>query len=152
MFFSVARLRKLLDAFLDCWAPLNRLVPELLDRLVKALDICNAVTSGVDAVRHFQKLAEIAVSALEQRPIGDGQVRRAKKALNSLLAAMALEDKDGIGNKATEEPAAADRHRTEEARLACGRPKLDLQATNEWRWWLTGGDVVLLGGFAILCA
>ncbi|KAL5551837.1 hypothetical protein UlMin_002013 [Ulmus minor] len=117
---SIAWLRKLLDVFLCCEAefkavlimgrdpnqiskaPLDRLVPELLDRLVKALDICNAVTSGVDAVRHCQKLAEIAVSALEQRPIGDGQVRRAKKALNSLLAAMALEDKDGIGNKATE--------------------------------------------------
>lgn len=119
-FLSIEWLRKLLDAFLCCEAefkavlimgrdpsqvskpPLDRLVPELLDRVVKSLDICNAVTHGVEAVRHCQKLAEIAVSALGQRPIGDGQVRRAKKALNSLIAAMALEDKDGLGGKSTE--------------------------------------------------
>lgn len=118
---SIAWLRKLLDAFLCCEAefkalliigrepsqvskpPLDRLVPELLDRVVKALDVCNAVTHGVDAVRHCQKLADIAVSALGQRPIGDGQVRRAKKALNSLIAAMAIEDRDGgPGSKSTE--------------------------------------------------
>jgi hypothetical protein len=40
--------------------------------------------------------------ALEQRPIGDGQVRRAKKALNSLVTAMAIEDKEGQTTKATE--------------------------------------------------
>ncbi|PON39910.1 Protein BYPASS-related [Parasponia andersonii] len=117
---SIAWLRKLLDAFLCCEAefkavlvmgrdpsqvskpPLDRLVPELLDRVVKSLDICNAVTHGVEAVRHFQKLAEIAVSALGQRPIGDGQVRRAKKALSSLIAAMAVEDRDSVGGKSTE--------------------------------------------------
>lgn len=82
--------------------PLDRLVPEFLDRVVKALDICNAVSNGVESVRHFQKLAEIAVSALEQRPIGDGQVRRAKKALSSLVTAMAIEDKEGQTNKMTE--------------------------------------------------
>ncbi|KAF4401700.1 hypothetical protein CsatB_003671 [Cannabis sativa] len=114
---SIAWLRKLLDVYLCCEAefkvlllmgrdpahiskaPLDRLVPELLDRAVKSLDICNAVTHGVEAIRHCQKLAEIAVSALGQKPVGDGQVRRAKKALNSLIAAMAVEDKDGIGGK-----------------------------------------------------
>ncbi|PRQ17593.1 hypothetical protein RchiOBHm_Chr7g0196671 [Rosa chinensis] len=119
-FLSIAWIRKLLDVFLCCEAefkavvlmgrdptqitkpPLDRLVPEFLDRVVKALDICNAVSSGVESVRHFQKLAEIAVSALEQRPIGDGQVRRAKKALNSLVTAMAIEDKEGQTTKATE--------------------------------------------------
>lgn len=117
---SIAWLRKILDVFLCCEAefkammimgrdpsqiskpPLDRLLHELLDRVVKILDVCNAVSQGVDAVRHFQKLAEIAVSALEQTPIGDGQVRRAKKALNSLVTAMTLEDKDGAGNKSTE--------------------------------------------------
>lgn len=117
---SISWLRKLLDVFLCCEAefkaimimgrdasliskpPLDRLFHELLDRNVKTLDVCNAVHHGVDAVRHFQKLAEIAVSALEQRPIGEGQVRRAKRALNSLITAMALEDKDGTGNKSTE--------------------------------------------------
>lgn len=119
-FLSIAWIRNLLDVFLCCEAefkavvlmgrdptqitkpPLDRLVPEFLDRVVKALDICNAVSNGVESVRHFQKLAEIAVSALEQRPIGDGQVRRAKKALSSLVTAMVIEDKEGQTNKMTE--------------------------------------------------
>lgn len=110
---SIAWIRKLLDVFLCCDAefkailimgrdpsqiskpPLDRLIPEMLDRDVKALDICNAITNGIEAVRHYQKLAEIAVSALEQRPFGDGQVKRARKALTSLITAMACEDKDG---------------------------------------------------------
>ncbi|KAA8522448.1 hypothetical protein F0562_013191 [Nyssa sinensis] len=53
--------------------PLDRLIPELLERDVKALDVCNAITHGVELVRYWQKLAQIAVSALEQRPIGEGQ-------------------------------------------------------------------------------
>ena len=117
---SIAWLRKLLDMFLCCEAqfkavllmdrdpsqiskpPLDRLIPELLDRVVKSLDICNAVCMGVESIRNFQKFAEIAVSALEQRPIGEGQIRRAKKALNSLITAMIVEDKDGINTKSTE--------------------------------------------------
>ncbi|XP_028774863.1 uncharacterized protein LOC114731774 [Neltuma alba] len=116
---SIGWLRKLLDTFLCCEAefkavvimgrdpahiskpPLDRLVPELLERVVKALDICNALCLGVESVRNVQKLAEIAVSALEQRPIGDGQARRAKKALHSLITAMTAEDKDGTA-KSTE--------------------------------------------------
>lgn len=110
---SIAGLRKLLDVFLCCEAefkaflimgrdpsqilkpPLDRLIPELLERSVKALDICNAVTNGIDSVRHFQKLAEIAVTALDHKPLGDGQVKRAKKALSSLIGAMCGEDKEG---------------------------------------------------------
>lgn len=118
---SIAWLRKLLDAFLCCEAefkaflisgrdpstmikpPLDRLIPELLDRSVKALDLCNAISHGVDSIHHWQKLAEIAVSAFEQRPLGEGQVRRARKALHSLLTSMAMEDKDGSGShKSTE--------------------------------------------------
>ncbi|CBI34385.3 hypothetical protein VitviT2T_001705 [Vitis vinifera] len=117
---SIAWLRKLLDVFLCCEAefkalvfmgrdpshiarpPLDRLIPELLERVVKALDVCNAVTHGVESVRHWHKLAEIAVTALEQRPIGEGQVRRAKKALSSLVASMTVEDKESINSKATE--------------------------------------------------
>lgn len=70
------------------------MIPELLDRAVKALDICNAVSSGVESVRQYQKFAEIAVSALEQKPMDDGQVKRARKALNSLLTAMNIDDKE----------------------------------------------------------
>ncbi|XP_027344164.1 uncharacterized protein LOC113856520 [Abrus precatorius] len=113
---SISWLRKLLDEFLCCEAefkavvmmgrdpsqivkpPLDKLLPEFLDRVVKSLDVCNAVTLGLDAVKNLQRLAEIAVAALEQIPIGDGQVRRAKKALNSLITAMTQED----GTKGTE--------------------------------------------------
>ncbi|XP_045827231.1 protein ROH1 [Trifolium pratense] len=117
---SIGWLRRLLDELLCCEAefkavvmmgrdpsqiakpPLDRLLPELLDRVVKSLDICNAVTLGIDAVRNLQRLAEIAVAALEPRPMGDGQVRRAKKALNSLVAAMMHEDRDCGSSKGTE--------------------------------------------------
>ncbi|CAI0417111.1 unnamed protein product [Linum tenue] len=112
---SISWLRKLVDAFLCCEAkfkvvlimgreptqltkpPLDRLMPELLDRAVKALDICNAVSVGVESVRHCQRLAEITVAALEnQNPIGDGQVKRARKALGALVAS--LEEKDHGGS------------------------------------------------------
>lgn len=78
--------------------PLDRLIPDLLDRSVKALDICNAVTSGLDLVHNWKKQAQIAVTALSQKPIGEGHVRRAKKALNTLLASMAYDDKENNNN------------------------------------------------------
>ncbi|XP_059662282.1 protein ROH1A [Cornus florida] len=117
---SISWFRKILDAFLCCEAefkavlvmgrdasqftkpPLDRLIPEFLDRAVKALDVCNAITHGLELARHWQKLAQIAVTALEHRPIGEGQVRRAKKALNTLLTSMALDDKEGNHGKSTE--------------------------------------------------
>ncbi|KAK1374850.1 hypothetical protein POM88_031043 [Heracleum sosnowskyi] len=107
---SVAWFRKLLDVFLCCEtefkvvvlmgrdpaqlskAPMDRVLQEYMDRVVKALDICNAVTHAVDLVRHWQQLAEIGVEALQQRPIGGGHVRRAKKALNSLVMSMNFDD------------------------------------------------------------
>lgn len=109
---SIAWLRKLLDEFLCCEAefkavvlmgrdpsqiakpPLDKILPELLDRVVKSLDVCNAVTLGLDAVRNLQRLAEIAVTALDVTPLGDGQVRRAKKALSALVTAMLHDDKE----------------------------------------------------------
>ncbi|XP_027916782.1 uncharacterized protein LOC114176072 [Vigna unguiculata] len=72
--------------------PLDKLLPEFLDRFVKSLDLCNAVALGLDAVKNLQRLAEIVVDALEVTPLGDGQVRRAKKALSALIAAMLHED------------------------------------------------------------
>lgn len=121
-FLSVAWLRKLLDVFLCCEAefkaflimgrerdpsviakpPLDRLLPELLDRSVKALDVCNAVMHGVDAVRHCQKLSEIVAAALEQQPIGEGQVRRAKKALGAMMSVLAAEDRESSSHKSAE--------------------------------------------------
>ncbi|XP_073307652.1 protein ROH1A-like [Primulina huaijiensis] len=109
---SISWFRNLLDAFLCCEAefkavlvsgrdpsqftrpPLDRLIPDLLERSIKALDVCNAVTHGVELVRHWQKLAQISVTALQQNPIGEGQVRRARKALTALLASFVFDDKD----------------------------------------------------------
>lgn len=109
---SIAWFRKLLDAFLCCEAefkavvimgrdannfsksPLDRLIPEHLDRTVKALDICNAITHGIDLLQHWQKLAQIAVDSLRQKPIGEGHVTRAKRALNTLLSSIAIDDKE----------------------------------------------------------
>ncbi|CDP12069.1 unnamed protein product [Coffea canephora] len=120
---SISWFRKLLDVFLCCEAefkavlimgrdpsqfckpPLDKLIPDLLDRAIKALDVCNAVTHGIELLRHWQSLAQIAVTALEQRPIGEGQVRRAKRALSTLLTSMAFDDKESnnsSSHKATE--------------------------------------------------
>ncbi|KAG8382195.1 hypothetical protein BUALT_Bualt05G0051500 [Buddleja alternifolia] len=74
--------------------PLDRLIPDLMERAVKALDVCNAVTHGVELVRHWQNLAQIAVDSLQQIPIGEGQVRRARKALGTLLTSMVIDDKE----------------------------------------------------------
>ncbi|KAG8375013.1 hypothetical protein BUALT_Bualt10G0055400 [Buddleja alternifolia] len=113
---SISWFRNLLDAFLCCEAefkavlvsgrdpsqfskpPLDRLIPDLLERSVKALDVCNAVTHGVDLVHHWQKLGQIAVTALQQSPIGDGHVRRARKALATLLTSMVSDDKENANN------------------------------------------------------
>ncbi|EPS66369.1 hypothetical protein M569_08406, partial [Genlisea aurea] len=119
---SIDWFRNLLDIFLCCEAefkavlilgrdpcqfskpPLDRLIPDLLDRNVKALDVCNAVANGADLLRQWQKLAEVAVNSLNQKPIGEGQVRRARKALATLLTSMAAEDRDNTphGGKSTE--------------------------------------------------
>ncbi|KAI3522592.1 hypothetical protein L1887_00500 [Cichorium endivia] len=111
-FLSIAWFRKLLDVYLCCESefkavliigrdathfskpPLDRLIPEHLDRTVKALDICNAITHGIELIRRWQRLAQIAVEALEQRPLVEGHVRRAKRALNTLLTSMTVDDKE----------------------------------------------------------
>ncbi|PWA95975.1 hypothetical protein CTI12_AA044340 [Artemisia annua] len=82
------------DASCFSKAPLDRLLPDHLDRTVKALDICNAITHGIELVRHWSRLAQIAVDALEQRPIVEGHVRRAKRALNTLLTSMMVDEKE----------------------------------------------------------
>ncbi|KAL7111751.1 hypothetical protein ACP275_05G109300 [Erythranthe tilingii] len=115
-FLSINWFRTLLDTFLCCEAefkavlvsgrdpsqfskpPLDRLIPDLLERAVKALDVCNAVSHGVELVRHWQKLGKIAAAALQQTPIGEGQVRRARKALATLLTSMVLDDKENTAN------------------------------------------------------
>ncbi|GAB2219726.1 hypothetical protein Droror1_Dr00007363 [Drosera rotundifolia] len=51
------------------WLLLDR---SSLDRTVKALDVCNGITHGVEAIQHAQKLAEVTLLALEHRPFAVG--------------------------------------------------------------------------------
>ncbi|KAK3184966.1 hypothetical protein Dsin_032252 [Dipteronia sinensis] len=108
---SLAWLKKLLDAFVCCHEefrvillknkeliskpPLDRLVAEFFERSLKALDICNATRDGIEKIRMWQKHLEIVLCALDsrQRAIGEGQLRRARKALMDLALTM-LEEKD----------------------------------------------------------
>lgn len=107
---SVSWIRKLLDAFLSSQeqfrsilfnhrsmvfrAPLDRMVSDYFERSVKALDVCNAIRDGIELIRTWQKLLEIVRVALSnQRSLGEGQFRRAKKALIDLAIAM-LDEKD----------------------------------------------------------
>ncbi|TKY46018.1 BYPASS-related protein [Spatholobus suberectus] len=112
---SLSWVRKLLDCFLCCQEefrlilhnhrahvakhpPLDRMVGEFFERSVKALDVCNAIRDGVEQIRQWQKLLEIVLCALDhKRSIGEGQFRRAKKALADLAIGM-LDDKDTNGS------------------------------------------------------
>ncbi|XP_057521565.1 protein ROH1 [Amaranthus tricolor] len=116
---SIPWLRKLLDAFLCCEAefkavllmgrepsqiaksPLDRMIPDFLDRTVKAMDVCNAISHGVDAIKFMQSQAQIIVSALEQRPFTDGQIKRARRALAALQGSIVVDEKENNG-KSTE--------------------------------------------------
>ncbi|WOG90203.1 hypothetical protein DCAR_0209446 [Daucus carota subsp. sativus] len=152
---SVAWFRKLLDVFLRCErefkdvvllsrdpvelgkAPMDRVLGEYLDRVVKALDICNAVTHAVDLVRHWQQLAEIGVEALKQGPIGGGQVRRAKKALNSLLTSMSFDDKEDFSAKSADRTWSFGRRATAETAVVRARNRssfrsLSFPFANSW--------------------
>ncbi|KAG6408270.1 hypothetical protein SASPL_131275 [Salvia splendens] len=106
---SIPWLRSLLDAFLCCQEefkaivfnntaslsrpPIDRHVADYFERSVRALDVCNAIRDGVEQIRQWKKQLEIVLCALDkQRSIGEGQFRRAKKALIDLAIGM-LEDK-----------------------------------------------------------
>ncbi|KAG6488405.1 protein ROH1-like [Zingiber officinale] len=106
---SISWLRRLLDTFLVCQeefrgilfghrrppATIDRLVSDFFERAVKALDICNAVRDGIEQVRQWRKHIEIVLVALDphQREFGEGQLRRAKKALCD-IAILMLDEKD----------------------------------------------------------
>lgn len=110
---SLSWVRKLLDAFISCEeefkaivmnhrdlvlkSPTDRLVSDYFERSVKALDVCNAVRDGIEQIRQWQKLIEIVLCALNnnrsRNPLGEGQFRRAKKALIDLAIGM-LDDKE----------------------------------------------------------
>ncbi|KAJ4916139.1 hypothetical protein Rs2_01689 [Raphanus sativus] len=110
---SLEWIGKLLDSFLCCQeefraivfnhrsqisassSPTNRLVSDYFERSIKALDVCNAIRDGVEQIRQWQKLSDIVISALDSRRanVGEGQLRRAKKALVDLAIGM-LDEKD----------------------------------------------------------
>ncbi|KAH1114191.1 hypothetical protein J1N35_007569 [Gossypium stocksii] len=117
---SLPWVRKLLDVFLCCQEefrlilfnnkaqvikpPMDRLIAEYYERTVKALDVCNAIRDGIEQIKQWQKLLEIVLCALGdnngiannnccQRALGEGQFRRAKKALIDLAIGM-LDEKD----------------------------------------------------------
>ncbi|MQM10084.1 hypothetical protein Taro_042974 [Colocasia esculenta] len=77
--------------------PLDHLLGEFFERGVKALDVCNAVRDGIEQVRQWRKHMEIVLVALDpaQRAVGEGQLRRARKALTDLTIAMLDEKKAG---------------------------------------------------------
>ncbi|XP_062185537.1 protein BYPASS1-LIKE-like [Phragmites australis] len=116
---SLSWMRRLLDSFLLCLEefrallfgsgaaaaaarpPLDRLVTDFFDRAVKALDLCNAVRDGLDLVRQWRKHLAIAAAVLAtspdpDAPLGEAQIRRARKALTDLTILM-LDDRDGGG-------------------------------------------------------
>ncbi|KAJ9146125.1 hypothetical protein P3X46_028432 [Hevea brasiliensis] len=107
---SLSWIRKLLDSFISCQeefrvilfnnrshvykAPLDRWIHEFFERSVKALDLCNAIRDGIEQIREWKKLIEIVLCALDnQRMLGEGQFRRAKKALVDLAISM-LDERD----------------------------------------------------------
>ncbi|KAE8659031.1 putative Potassium transporter [Hibiscus syriacus] len=78
--------------------PTDRLIADYNERAVKALDVCNAIRDGIEQIRQWQKLIEIVLCALGgdnnsyQRSLGEGQFRRARKALVDLAIAMLEKD------------------------------------------------------------
>ncbi|KAG1363204.1 UPF0496 protein 4 [Cocos nucifera] len=108
---SLSWVRKLLDTFLICQeefrvilfdskgilsrAPLDRLISDFFERGVKALDVCNAIRDGIDQIRQWKKHLEIVLVALHpsHRTLGEGQLRRARKALTDLTILM-LDEKE----------------------------------------------------------
>ncbi|KAJ0263424.1 hypothetical protein HA466_0037850 [Hirschfeldia incana] len=113
---SIPWLKNLLDVYMSCETEfkgvlstvriskspsLEKALQDTLDRILKSLDICNAVSNGIDSVTQSRRLAEISVTALRKRPLCDGSVRRAKRALTSLLAGLNAEGKDSSNNRRT---------------------------------------------------
>ena len=68
---------------------------------MKALDICNATRDGIEKIRQWEKQLEIVLSAMDsrQRMMGEGQFRRARKALMDLAIAIMLDEKESRGRE-----------------------------------------------------
>ncbi|KAL3538589.1 hypothetical protein ACH5RR_001955 [Cinchona calisaya] len=105
-FLSISWIQKLLDAFVGCQEefrvilcnnkayllkpPVDKFLSEFFDRTTKALDICNATRDGIEKIQQWKKHLEIVLCALDcnQKLIGEGQIRRARKALMDLAIFM----------------------------------------------------------------
>ncbi|XWS24957.1 hypothetical protein CRYUN_Cryun27aG0029400 [Craigia yunnanensis] len=94
--------------------PMDRLIADFYERTVKALDVCNAIRDGIEQIKQWQKLLEIVLCALGDsnvntntnnngnnncypRTLGEGQFRRAKKALIDLAIGMLYEKDSSQG-------------------------------------------------------
>lgn len=109
---SIPWVRKVLDVFLICQDEFrsivlnntgglnrDRYISEYFERSVKGLDVCNAIRDGIEQIRQWQKHLEIVLCALDnnQRSLGEGQIRRAKKAMIDLAINM-LDEKESNSN------------------------------------------------------
>ncbi|KAL0323256.1 UNVERIFIED_CONTAM: protein ROH1 [Sesamum angustifolium] len=110
---SISWLRKLLDAFLCCQEEFRAIVLKnkvhlnrppversIADSLICPFFVMISIRDGIEQIRQWQKQLEIILCALDnQRSIGEGQFRRAKKALVDLAIGI-LEDKEPNTNLA----------------------------------------------------
>lgn len=113
---SVSWISKLLDVFLCCQEefkailfnhnsslskqPMDKLISDYFERSIKGLDVCNAIRDGIEQIRQWQKQLDIVLCALHnQKSLGEGQIRRAKKALIDLAIEM-LDEKESSSNLA----------------------------------------------------
>ncbi|CAO2152409.1 unnamed protein product [Urochloa humidicola] len=88
------------------------MVAEFHERAIKAFDICNAASGGVNHMRRWVRVADIAVSALRAPGmIHDGQLRRARKALSD-LSMMLVDDTVASGSGGVAPFLAAHRNRS----------------------------------------
>ncbi|XP_071737762.1 protein BYPASS1-LIKE-like [Rutidosis leptorrhynchoides] len=111
---TVSWISKLLDVFLCCQEefkvilynnksslskqPMDKLVSDYFERSVKGLDVCNAIRDGIEQIRQWKKQLEIVLCALDnEKSLGEGQIRRAKKALIDLAIGM-LDEKESSSN------------------------------------------------------
>ncbi|KAJ1695830.1 hypothetical protein LUZ63_012528 [Rhynchospora breviuscula] len=78
--------------------PTDRFITDFFDRAVKSLDLCTAVRDAIERVRNWQKHVQIIIGSLTgPDPLGEGPVRRARKAIGD-LAIMMLDERDLPGS------------------------------------------------------
>lgn len=66
--------------------PLDRIITDYLDRSIKSLDICTAVTNSLDMLSYSNRDADIAVAVIRGKSPNKAQFNRAKNATLKLLS------------------------------------------------------------------